>query len=170
MVANLSAHKRGWDDKWEEYSLHAEQGQEIMHKLLKLVDEDTKAFDAIIQAMRLPKSSEQDQNIRKQAIEKATRNAIEVPLKVMKVAFSSMNILKEMSEKGLSSSISDVGVGIACARTAVLGAYLNVKINCQDMADKKYVAQILAESEQIKDEAIALESRILEHIENKIDN
>jgi glutamate formiminotransferase/formiminotetrahydrofolate cyclodeaminase len=168
MVANLSAHKRGWDDKWEVFSQYAEKGQEIMNTLLNLVDEDTKAFDAIIQAMRLPKSTDQDQEIRKRAIEMATKNAIEVPLKVMKVAYSSMSILKEMAVRGLKSSISDVGVGVACARTAVFGAYLNVKINCQDMDDKSYVEKILAESKKIKDKAIKKEAQILKIIENKM--
>lgn len=168
MVANLSAHKRGWDDKWEVFSQYAEKGQEIMNTLLNLVDEDTKAFDAIIQAMRLPKSTDQDQEIRKRAIEMATKNAIEVPLKVMKVTYSSMSILKEMAVRGLKSSISDVGVGVACARTAVFGAYLNVKINCQDMDDKSYVEKILAESKKIKDKAIKKEAQILKIIENKM--
>ena len=170
MVANLSSHKRGWDDKWEVYSQQAEKGQEIMNTLLNLVDEDTKAFDAIIQAMRLPKSTDQDQEIRKRAIDMATKNAIEVPLKVMKVAYSSMSILKEMAVKGLQSSISDVGVGVACARTAVLGAYLNVKINCRDMDDESYVQKILEESKKIKDKAIKKEAQILEIIEDKINN
>jgi glutamate formiminotransferase/formiminotetrahydrofolate cyclodeaminase len=168
MVANLSAHKRGWDDKWEEYSLQAEKGQENMNKLLNLVDEDTKAFDAIIQAMRLPKSTDQDQEIRKRAIDMATKNAIEVPLKVMKIAYSSMSILKEMAEKGLESSISDVGVGVTCARTAVFGAYLNVKINCRDMEDKAYVEKILEESEKIKDKADEMEAKILKIIDDKM--
>lgn len=169
MVANLSAHKRGWDHKWEEYSNQAEKGQEILHKLLSLVDEDTNAFDAIIQAMRLPKSTQQDQEIRKAAIEKATKEAIEVPYRVLKLAYSSMNILKQMAIKGLKSSISDVGVGVACARTAVLGAYLNVKINCQSLDDKKYTDKILAESKKVKDQALKKESQILKIVKTKIE-
>jgi glutamate formiminotransferase/formiminotetrahydrofolate cyclodeaminase len=169
MVANLSAHKRGWDHKWEEYSNQAEKGQELLNKLLWLVDEDTKAFDAIIQAMRLAKSTEQDQEIRKLAIEKATKDAIEVPFRILKLAYSSMNIMKQMANKGLKSSISDVGVGAACARTAVLGAYLNVKINCQGLDDKKYTDKILSESKKVKDQALKKESQILKIVKTKIE-
>ena len=169
MVANLSAHKRGWDHKWEEYSKQAEKGQELLNKLLSLVDEDTKAFDAIIQAMRLPKSSQQDQENRRIAIEKATKNAIEVPYRILKLAYSSMNILKQMANKGLSSSISDVGVGVACARTAVLGAYLNVKINCKDLHDKKYTDKILTDSKKVKDQALKKETQILKIVKSKIE-
>jgi glutamate formiminotransferase/formiminotetrahydrofolate cyclodeaminase len=169
MVANLSAHKRGWDHKWEEYSKQAEKGQDLLNNLLSLVDEDTKAFDAIIQAMRLPKSTDQDQENRKFAIEKATKKAIEVPYKILKLAYSSMNILKQMANKGLSSSISDVGVGAACARTAVLGAYLNVKINCKDLDDKKYTEKILTDSKKIKDQALKMESQILKIVKTKIE-
>ena len=169
MVANLSAHKRGWDHKWEEYSKHAEKGQDLLNKLLSLVDEDTKAFDAIIQAMRLPKTTEQDQENRKIAIEKATKNAIEVPYRILKLSYSSMNILKQMANKGLSSSISDVGVGAACARTAVLGAYLNVKINCKDLDDKKYTDKILTDSKKVKDQALKKETQILKIVKTKIE-
>ncbi len=169
MVANLSAHKRGWDHKWEEYSKQAEKGQDLLNKLLALVDEDTKAFDAIIQAMRLPKSTDQDQENRKIAIEKATKNAIEVPYRILKLAYSSMNILKQMANKGLSSSISDVGAGAACARTAVLGAYLNVKINCKDLDDKKYTDKILTDSKRVKDQAIKKEAQILKIVKTKIE-
>lgn len=169
MVANLSAHKRGWDHKWEEYSKQAEKGQDLLNKLLSLVDEDTKAFGAIIQAMRLPKSTDQDQENRKIAIEKATKNAIEVPYRILKLAYGSMNILKQMANKGLSSSISDVGVGAACARTAVLGAYLNVKINCKDLDDKKYTDKILADSKKVKDQALKKEAQILKIVKTKIE-
>ena len=168
MVANLSAHKRGWDHKWEEYSHQAEKGQEILHKLLSLVDEDTNAFDAIIQAMRLPKSTPQDQEIRKAAIEKATKEAIEVPYRVLKLAYSSMNILKQMAMKGLKSSISDVGVGAACARTAVLGAYLNVKINAGGLNDKDFLNDILTRSEAIANEADEREKKVLDVVNGKI--
>jgi glutamate formiminotransferase/formiminotetrahydrofolate cyclodeaminase len=169
MVANLSAHKRGWDDRWETFSVQAEKGQEILNKLLHLVDDDTRAFDAIIQAMRLPKTTPQDIEIREQAIEKATKNAIDVPFKVLKVAYSSMTLLKQMAEKGLQASISDIGVGIACARTAVLGAYLNVKTNCKDLEDKKFTEKVISESDRIKTQAFTTESKILEIIERKIE-
>jgi len=170
MVANLSAHRRGWDDKWEMYSDQAEKGQELLNKLLKLVDEDTRAFDGIIQAMKMPKTTDQDLATRKQAIEKATKNAIEVPYRILKLAYSSMNILKQMASKGLVSSISDVGVGVACARTAVLGAYLNVKINCQGLEDKKYTEKVLSDSKKVKDQAFKKETQILKIVKAKIEN
>ena len=169
MVANLSAHKRGWDDKWEIYSSIAEEGQEIINKLLYLVDEDARAFDAIIQAMRLPKSTEQDIENRNKEIELATKNAIEIPFKVLRLSYRSIDVLKQMAEIGQESSISDVGVGIACARTAIMGAYLNVKINCKDLSDRKFAKKILTESSALKEEALTMESRILNIIEDKMD-
>jgi glutamate formiminotransferase/formiminotetrahydrofolate cyclodeaminase len=164
MVANLSAHKRGWDDQWKEFSDIAEQGQKIMSKLLKLVDKDTKAFNEILLAMKMPKTTDQDIEIRNKAIAEATKKAIEVPFNVMKTSLESMSILKQMAEKGLKSSISDVGVGIACARTAVLGAYLNVRINCKDMENKAYTDKIIKESKKIKTKATELELEVLEKI------
>jgi glutamate formiminotransferase/formiminotetrahydrofolate cyclodeaminase len=170
MVANLSAHKRGWDKRWEFYSEQSEKGQAILKKLLDLVDEDAKAFDAIIQAMKLPQSTPQDIEIRNVAIEKATKNAIEIPFRVMKVTYSSLSILKQMAEKGLESSISDVGVGISCARTAIIGAYLNVKINCKNLADKKFTGKILSESNLIREQALKMENQILEIVEKNIED
>jgi len=119
MVANLSSHKRGWDDRWEEFSNFAEKGQEIKDKLINLVDEDTKAFQGISKAFNLPK---EDKN-KQQSILNATKYAIEVPFTVMKLVLESMSIIKEMSIRGNVNSISDVGVGVVCAKAAVIGAF-----------------------------------------------
>jgi len=165
MVANISSHKRGWDDRWEEFSRQAEKGQDIKVRLLNLVDDDTKAFNSLIEAMRLPKVTETEKTDRNKAIREVTKKAIEVPLNVMKAALASMHIIKYVAEKGLKSSISDAGVGVACARSAVLGAYMNVRINSKNLDDQKYIEKILAECEKIKKEALDLESEILGIVE-----
>ncbi len=168
MVANISAHKRGWDERWEEFSQQAEKGEKLKAKLLNLVDEDTIAFQQIIEARRLPKGSETERNIRKKAILEATKKATEVPFNVMKVASESLEVLKDVAEKGLKSSITDAGVGAICARSAILGAHLNILVNCKDMDDKKYKAKILEESEKIKMEALQLESEILSMVNENL--
>ena len=129
MVANLSAHKRGWDDRVEYFSEHAETGQRIKDRLLQLVDEDTDAFNKIISASRLPKGTEEEKANRNKAIVAATKNAIETPLEVMKVSCDAYPFLKAMAQKGNPSSVSDAGVGALACKAAVHGAYLNVKIN-----------------------------------------
>ena len=161
MVANLSSHKRGWDDRWEEFSNIAEKGQEHIKKLLDLVDKDTDSFNQIMQAFRLPDSDPKEKKIKEDAILKATKNAIEIPLEIMKTSLESMNIIKEMAENGNPNSVSDVGVGALCARSAVIGGYLNVKINCKDLTDKKLVDKFLKEADKIKESAIKLEENIL---------
>ena len=161
MVANLSSHKRGWDDRWEEYSVIAEEGQGFKKRLLALVDEDTNAFNKILDAFKLPKNTDAEKEIRKQAIEDATKFATEVPLQVMETAFDSMVVMKKMVENGLQSSLSDGAVGGLCARTAVMAAYLNVKINAKDLTDRKFADAIIAKGAEIEKSAIALESEIL---------
>ncbi|MCL4135446.1 UNVERIFIED_CONTAM: hypothetical protein GTU68_031773 [Idotea baltica] len=168
MVANLSAHKRGWDDRWEEFSNWAEKGQSIQNRLLFLVDEDTRAFNKIIEAIRLPKSSADEKAKRKQAIEAATKFAIEVPYQVMETAFDSMELLKAMAEIGNPNSVSDAGVGALCARTAVLGAYLNVQINCKDLGDEKYVDQMLNKAKELAAKTEVTEKEILEVVQGKL--
>ncbi len=168
MVANISSYKRGWDDRWEEFSKQAEKGQDIKVRLLKLVDEDTKAFNSIIEAMRLPKVTETEKKARKKAIKEATKKAIEVPLEVMKASLESMNIIKYVAEKGLKSSISDAGVGATCALAAVKSAYLNVRINSKDLDDQIYIEKILAESEKVKIKASNLESAIMKIVEQHL--
>jgi glutamate formiminotransferase / formiminotetrahydrofolate cyclodeaminase len=168
MVANLSSHKRGWDNRWEEFSDWAEKGKHYHDQLIKLVDEDTKAFNAIMDAFGLPKKNDEDIRARNQAIEDATRYAIEVPLKVMKLSFESMEVMKAMAENGNPNSVSDAGVGALAARSSVLGAFLNVKINATGFSDKDFSKKILQEGEQIKEKAIAFEKEILNIVENKM--
>lgn len=168
MVANLSSHKRGWDDRWEEFSQWAEKGQSLKDKLLKLVDEDTEAFNKIMSAFRLPKGTEDEQKERKQAIQDATKYAIEVPFTVMQTALESFEIIKAMAETGNPNSVSDAGVGALCARTAVMGAFLNVQINSGDLEDKNYVEQKLEEGQAMVEKARALEQAILEIVAGKI--
>ena len=169
MVANLSAHKRGWDDKWEEYSKWAEKGISYQNQLLNLVDEDTNAFNQIMNAYSLPKESENDISKRNKAIQDATKNAILIPFKIMKKSFDSMQIMKKMAEIGNPNSITDAGVGALCARTAVIGAFLNVKINCNDYDDKNYVNEILSEGQKIVDQCCQVEQDILKIVNEKID-
>jgi len=169
MVANLSAHKRGWDDKWEEYSNWAEKGISYQNQLLNLVDEDTNAFNQIMNAYSLPKESENDISKRNKAIQDATKNAILSPFEIMKKSFDSMIIMKKMAEIGNPNSITDVGVGALCARTAVIGAFLNVKINCNDYNDKNYVNEILSEGQKIVDKCCQIEQEILKIVNQKID-
>lgn len=161
MVANLSSHKRGWDDRWEEYSNWAHKGQQYKDKLLHLVDEDTQAFNRIMEAFGLPKGSEDEVASRKQAIQDATRYAIEIPFQVMETSLGSMEVMKAMAENGLAASISDAAVGALCARTAVIGAYLNVKINAKDLNDESFVNEVLENGKKIVDQANALEQEIV---------
>jgi glutamate formiminotransferase/formiminotetrahydrofolate cyclodeaminase len=168
MVANLSSHKAGWDDRWEEFSDWAEKGQAIKDELLFLVDEDTRAFNKIMDAFALPKGKEEDLLIRTNAIQAATRYAIEIPFKVMKVAFRSLEIIKSMAEIGNPNSVTDAGVGALCARSAVMGAFLNVKINASGLKDKAFVEQVLVEGAEIENNAKMIEDEILSIVNSKI--
>lgn len=168
MVANLSSHKKGWDKKWAAFSEWAEKGQDLKNELLQLVDKDTDAFNQIMNAFKLPKKSAQDKQARTLAIEAATKNAIEVPFKVMKCALASMEVIKAMAEIGNPASASDAGVGALCARTAVMGAFLNVKINAADLEDSIFVTEKLILGQRIVAQAQALESEILEIVEGKL--
>ena len=161
MVANLSAHKKGWDMRWKEFSAWAEKGQKIKDELLYLVDEDTNAFNKIMEAFSLPKSSEQEVKFRSEAIQNATKYATEVPLKTMILAYSSFPIIKAMAEIGNPNSISDAGVGALCARSAIIGAYMNVRINAAELKDEVFKKEILAKAEKIKNDAIKEEEAIL---------
>ncbi|NCB07507.1 MAG: glutamate formimidoyltransferase, partial [Bacteroidia bacterium] len=168
MVANLSAHKRGWDDRWEEFSNWAEKGKYYHTALLQCVDEDTDAFNEIMTAFGLPKATEQEKNDRKIAIQQATRLAMEVPLKVMQLACDSMDMIRVMAETGNPNSVSDAGVGALCTRTAVEGAFINVKINAASCDDKIFVAEMLKKAESLRLSAREREKEILEMVENKI--
>ncbi len=168
MVANLSAHKPGWDENWETYSMWAEKGQLYQGKLLALVDEDTQAFNKIIEGFRLPKNSKAETMVRSQAIEAATIYATKVPLEVMKTACESMEVMMEMAKNGLQNSLSDAGVGALCARTAVYGAYLNVRINAKDIKDVATAEKLLNEATVIFNKTINFENEIINYINQKI--
>lgn len=168
MVANLSAHKRGWDDRWEEFSDYAERGKACHDELLRLVDQDTAAFNRIMAAFGLPNGSSDEKVTRSAAIQDATRGAIEVPLQIMEAAFRSMDMIGDMVAKGLPSSVSDAAVGALCARTAVLGAGLNVKINCTSLKDVAARDGFLARARDLRDEAIRREGEILAAAETRM--
>jgi len=170
MVANLSSHKAGWDERWEEFSTYAEAGQKYKDILLHLVDEDTNAFNKIMDAFKLPKGNDEEKAVRKQAIEDASKYAIEVPYQVMETSLKAMEIIKAMAEIGNPNSVSDAGVGALCARTAVMGAYLNVKINASGLSDKAYVENILLKGKELEEKAQKLENDILTITNNKISN
>ncbi|MCB0659670.1 MAG: cyclodeaminase/cyclohydrolase family protein, partial [Saprospiraceae bacterium] len=162
MVANLSAGKKGWDEKIEYYSEFAEEGQRIKDLLLKSVDEDTMAFNQILEAFKLPKGTETEVKARSEAIASATKGAILVPLNVMKVAHTAFPLLKEMVINGLQSSASDAGVGALCIRTCIEGAFLNVKINCSGFKEAAFVEEVMEQASQISQSAKELESEILD--------
>ena len=168
MVANLSAHKRGWDDRWEEFSKWAEKGMAYQRTLLDLVDEDTNSFNKIMDAFRLPKDTEEDKIYRSKAIQEATKYAILTPFKVMETAYYSMEVMKAMADFGNPNSVTDAGVGALCARTAVIGAFLNVKINCVDCEDNKFVEDILKKGQQLVDDSCKLEEEIMKITNSKI--
>ncbi len=168
MVANLSAHKKGWDEQWETFSNWAEEGNAAKDSLLQLVDADTSAFNGIMQAFGLPKGTEEEKAARTAAIQAATRTAIEVPFAVMEKTLASMRVIQAMAETGNPNSVSDAGVGALCARSAVMGAFLNVRINAAGYSDKVFVADILARGREIENKCIALESTILKLVNEKI--
>ncbi len=149
MVANLSSHKKGWDHRWEEFSDHAAHGQELIKEMLYLVDEDTNSFNAIMAAFGLPKATDEEKAARKAAIEAATIYAIKIPFRTMEAAFQAMDLAIQMAAKGNPNSVSDAGVGALCARTAVKGCYLNVRINAQDLKEHPEVKPLLARAEEI---------------------
>jgi len=168
MVANLSSHKKGWDERWEEFSNWAEKGQQYKDQLLRLVDADTKAFNGIINAMSLPKGTDEEKAVRKQAMNEATKVAIEVPLQVMKLSYDSMEVIKAMAEVGNPNSVSDAGVGALCARSAVMGAFMNVRINASGYDDKSFVEDVLKKGREIEEKTKKLEIEILDIVNGKI--
>ncbi len=168
MVANLSSHKKGWDERWEEFSDWAEKGQQYKNELLKLVDADTRAFNQIMNAFDLPKSTVEEKTFREQAIQEATRTAIEIPFEVMQQAYASMEVIKAMAETGNPNSVSDAGVGVLCARAAVMGAFMNVRINASGYDDKNFVNKIIAKGNEIEDKTVTMETDILKIVNEKI--
>ena len=168
MVANLSSHKPGWDARWKEFSDWADKGQTVLSKLLALVDEATAAFNRIMAAIGMPKGSEEEQKARAEALEAATLYATEVPLKTMKAASEVFPIVRAMAQEGNPNSVSDAGVGALAARSAVLGAELNVKINAAGLADRETAARLCAEAVEIASAAVAAEAEVLAIVNSKI--
>jgi len=168
MVANLAAHKAGWDDRWEEFSKWAVKGQAYKNKLLFLVDEDTNSFNKIIEGFRMPKGTEEEKELRKQAIENATKYATEIPFQVMETAHDSIEVMEAMLKDGLQSSLSDSAVGVLCARTAVTGAYFNVRINAKDIKDRVFANEIIAKAEKIYQSTLQKEKKVIEFIDSKM--
>ena len=167
MVANLSSHKAGWDDRWEEFSDWAVKGQKIKDELLFLVDEDTNAFNKVMDAFGLPKTTDEEKAARTAAIQLATRYATEIPFRTMERTFDAFEIIKEMAEHGNPNSASDAGVGALCARSAVMGAYLNVKTNAAGLKDREFADDLVARGAEIERRANELEAEIMAIVNSK---
>lgn len=170
MVANLSSHKAGWDNRWEEFSDWAVKGQAIKDELLLLVDEDTNSFNKVIDAFGLPKGTDEEKAARTAAIQDATKYATEVPFRTMERAFDAFEVIRAMVEQGNPNSVTDAGVGALCARSAVLGAFLNVKINAAGLKDREFADKILADGAELERRTLELESEILAIVNSKIDS
>jgi len=168
MVANLSSHKAGWDDRWEYFSEWAEKGQKYKKRLMFLVDEDTNAFNRIIDGFRMPKTTDVENEIRSKAIEEATIYATEIPFQVMETAYQSMEVMQAMIKDGLQSSLSDAGVGILCARAAVVGAYFNVRINAKEIKDREFAESILKKASNVYDSTLKIERETIEYIDSQM--
>ena len=168
MVANLSSHKRGWEDRWEEYSDWAVKGKACHDELLRLVDEDTNAFNRIIAAFGLPESSDQEKTVKNRAIQDATVGAIEAPFRTMEVALESMEVAEAMARSGLKASVSDAGVAALCARSAVMGAFLNVRINAAELEDQAVKDDFLKRGTEVQQKAMNKETEILGIVDEKM--
>ena len=169
MVANLSSHKAGWDERWEEFSIVAEKGQEIKDTLLHLVDEDTNSFNKIMNAFSLPKKTDEEKQKRDEAIQDATKYAIEIPYQTLQASFEVFDICKQMVETGNPNSVTDAAVGILCAKTACVGAFMNMKINCKSLKDKAFVDDILTKAQQLIDKAEQIEKEYTTKVLAQID-
>ena len=168
MSANLSAHKRGWDDKWEIFSNWGTKSISNQKKLLSLVDKDAQSFNLIMAAFKLPKNTLEEKTIRLNAIQAATKKAIEIPLEVMETAFNCFESIKKMAEIGNPNAITDVGVAALCARTAVIAAFLNLKINCKSLDDKDFVKKAIVKGQNMVDKAIVYEAEVLKAVHKKL--
>lgn len=168
MVANLSAHKRGWDDRWKEFSDWAERGQDVMERLLRLVDEDTEAFAKIMDVFSMPKGTKEEKAARAEAMEKATLYASRVPLKTMQTAMEAMPVALAMARIGNPASASDAGVGAIAALAAVRGAHLNVRINAAGLKDRALASELTDEAARIEAEAVAAEAEVLAEVNKNI--
>ncbi len=168
MVANLSSHKRGWDDRWEEFSSWAEKGRKYQEELIYLIDEDTSAFNRIMEAFAMPKKSDEEKEKRQKAVMEATKYATQVPFRIMETAYRSLEVIRAMVETGIPASVTDAGVGALAVRSCVMGAFLNVKINAADIDDKKFVDDIISKGEEIQEKTIKEEKEILEIVSARI--
>jgi len=168
MVANLSSHKKGWDERWKEFSDVAEKGQAIKDELLYLVDEDTNAFNRIMDAFALPKKTDEEKADRVEAIENATKYAIEVPYRTLCKSFEVFEICRQMIETGNPNSVTDAGVGVLCAKTACMGAYMNMMINASSLADKEFAEMILAKGKVLIEKANVLEKQYTDMVLEQI--
>ncbi len=168
MVANLSSHKAGWDDQWEVFGNWAEKGQLLKDELLFLVDEDTRAFNHIMDAFGFPKGTDEEKAARSAAIQDATKYAIEIPFRTMKTAFKSFELIEAMVETGNPNSVTDAGVGALCVRSAIMGAYLNVKVNASGLKDKVFLEKLMKEADEIVTVTEAKEKHILFLVESRI--
>jgi glutamate formiminotransferase/formiminotetrahydrofolate cyclodeaminase len=168
MVANLSSHKKGWDARWEEFSDWADKGQRLQQELVRLVDADTEAFNKIMSAFSLPKTTEEEKATRKKGIQEATKFAIEIPFRVMELSYESFYIIRAMATEGNPNSVSDAGVAALCARSAVMGAFMNVRINAVGYDDKNYINELLERGKVLEQKSIAVETEILKIVNAKI--
>lgn len=168
MVANLSAHKAGWDERWEEFSDWADRGQALLSELLHLVDEDTAAFNRIMDVFAMPKSTDQEKAARSEALQAATLYATQVPLRTMKAAVQVFDLVGAMAAEGNPNSVSDAGVGALAARSAVLGACLNVRINAAGLKDRAAADALVAEAQALAAEAERREKEVIALVESKI--
>ncbi len=168
MVANLSSHKRGWDDRWKEFSDLADKGKEIQNNLLRLVDEDTEAFNSILEAFSLPRRTEDEKVIREVSVQKATKNAMLVPFRVMETAFSGFELIRKMVEEGNPSSITDAGVGALALRTCIKGAFLNVRINASGLRDKDFAQELIRAGAELELKSEMEEAYLLKKIDDFI--
>lgn len=169
MVANLSAHKAGWDDRWEEFSDWAEKGRKLVDTLLALVDEDTDAFNRIMDVFSMPKKTPEEKAARAAALESATLYATEVPLRTMKAAYQAFDVVEAMAKEGNPNSVTDAGVGALAARAAVLGAQLNVRINAAGLKDREKADALTGEAAKIAADACRREEEIIAVVNSKID-
>jgi glutamate formiminotransferase / formiminotetrahydrofolate cyclodeaminase len=168
MVANLSSHKKGWDDRWKGFSDWADHGKAIQNELLRLVDEDTAAFNKILEAFALPKKTDEEKAIRHSAVQEATRNAILVPLRVMETALEGFGLIRDMVEEGNQNSVTDAAVGALAVRACIKGAYLNVKINSSELDDKEFVRDVLIKGCDIDSKAKMESEAILKMVDEKL--
>jgi glutamate formiminotransferase/formiminotetrahydrofolate cyclodeaminase len=168
MVANLSSHKKGWDKKWKMFSEWAEKGKIIQNELLSLVDEDTDAFNMVMDAIKLPSKTDEERKIKHDSIQEATKKAILIPLRVMETAYSGFGLIREMVEEGNQNSVTDAGVGTLALRSCIKGAYLNLKINTSDLEDKKFVKDVLIKSCDIDSKSKMEAEAIMKIVEEKI--